>query len=356
MSDHPYRNLPGHQFWRRSVAAIEPHLLDPVVRTRFGITAADKVATAGSCFAQHISRRLSDIGFNYFVPESGAALDAGVRRERGYGVFSARFGNLYTVRQLWQLFQEAMGERLPQEPPWQRSNDGRFIDPLRPNIEPAGFADAQAVKAAREEHIGFVRTMFLECDIFVFTLGLTEGWVSREHGDVFPLAPGVAGGSFDPARHAAVNFGIDEVRAELLEFLTRLKQVNPKVRVLLTVSPVPLIATFEPRHVLVSTSYSKAVLRVAAEEALRAFDWVDYFPSYEIITGASNGGRYYEEDLREVNHAGVSHAMRTFLRHYAIGAAASSEVATPVALDERARDALASVVCDEETIAKVSSV
>ena len=56
-----------------------------------------------------------------------------------------------------------------------------------------------------------------------------------------------------------------------------LKRLNPGVRVLLTVSPVPLIATYEPRHVLVSTTYSKSVLRVAAEQVMRRHDWVDFY-------------------------------------------------------------------------------
>ena len=36
------------------------------------------------------------------------------------------------------------------------------------------------------------------------------------------------------------------------DFLGSLSKVNPRVRVILTVSPVPLVATFENRHVLVS--------------------------------------------------------------------------------------------------------
>lgn len=71
---NPYAGLPDHQFWRRSVAGVEPFLFDPVVATRFRIRQTDRVATAGSCFAQHISNRLARIGFNYFVTEAGEQL------------------------------------------------------------------------------------------------------------------------------------------------------------------------------------------------------------------------------------------------------------------------------------------
>src|SRR5262245_61980744 len=54
-------------------------------------------------------------------------------------------------------------------------------------------------------------------DVFVFTLGLTEGWVSRADGAAFPLCPGVAGGTFDPAKHVFLNLRVNEVIDDLQE-------------------------------------------------------------------------------------------------------------------------------------------
>jgi hypothetical protein len=355
MGDNPYRELPDHRFWRRGVAALERHRLDPVVGARFRIAREARVATAGSCFAQHISRRLQAIGFRYFVAEDAPALSAEARRARNYGVFSARYGNLYTARQLLQLFERAYGRFVPVEPAWRRG-DGRLADPFRPNIEPDGFASEGVLFADREAHFAAVRWMFEATDVFVFTLGLTEAWRSREDGAVFPLAPGVAAGSFDPQRHEFVNLGVADTVADLRAFLAGLRRVNPRAKVLLTVSPVPLVATYEDRHVLVATTYSKSVLRVAAEEIVREDAGVDYFPSYEIITGSFNEGAYYEADHREVSEGGVAHAMRCFLRHYAEGMEAP---ATPDAPGATAHAAVAAaapaneLICDEEAIDQV---
>jgi hypothetical protein len=307
------------------------------------------VATAGSCFAQHISNRLSKIGFDYFVTERGEHLDEPSRKALQYGVFSARYGNLYTARQLLQLMQECRGERTPAEAAWQRE-DGRWVDALRPQIAPDGYADEAQVRAERATHLGAVRTMFEQCDVFVFTLGLTEAWRSRIDGTVYPLAPGVAGGAFDPAKHEFVNFDVIEVLADMEAFLAVLRSMNPRVRVVLTVSPVPLIATYEPRHVLVSTTCSKSVLRVVADMLYRRHpDYVEYFPSYEIITGNYNDSAYYEADYRGINALGVDHAMRCFLAHYtargdAVKPAGTIAIAAPAADD---------VVCDEEAIDQV---
>jgi hypothetical protein len=345
MSDNPYSRLPDRQFWRRAIGRVEPFRYDPVAGVRFTIGPEERVATAGSCFAQHISRRLAGLGFNYFVTEAGEELDEAQRKARNHGVFSARFGNLYTTRQLLQLFEQCFDGRKVAEGAWQRE-DGRFVDALRPQVEPEGFAGAEDVLAARATHLAAVRRMFEECAVFVFTLGLTEAWRSREDGTVYPMAPGVSGGSYSPERHEFVNFDVLEVMSDLDEFLRRLKAVNPSVRVLLTVSPVPLIATYEDRDVLVATTYSKSVLRVAADMAWRRYDWVDYFPSYEIITGNYNHGAYYEDDLRGVNARGVDHAMRCFLANYTTGKPATAAAMAPpsIAADDNG------LVCDEEEL------
>ena len=344
----PYSGLPDHRFWRRAVSRMEPFRMDPVIAARFTVSESDPVATAGSCFAQHIARALQHAGGHYDVVEAAPPdMPEAESAARQFGVFSARTGNIYTVRQLLQLFEEAHGARAPAETAWRREN-GRFVDPYRPQIEPAGFDNADTVRTSRVAHLAAVRTMFARAAVFVFTLGLTEAWHARADGAVFGAAPGVAGGHYDPDRHAFVNFSAAETEADLRTFLALLARVNPACRVILTVSPVPLIATFEERHVMVATSYSKAVLRVAAEGVLRDFPNVDYFPSYEIITGAYTRGAYFQDDLREVTRAGVDHAMRVFLAHYMPGLAPPKHAPRPAQADG-AYD----VMCDEEAIDQI---
>lgn len=347
---NPYANAADHQFWRRGAASKPFHQLDYVVDPKFTIDPGTRVATAGSCFAQHISRKLSAIGFNYFVPERGESLSPEERARRQFGVFSARYGNLYTVRQLLQLFDEAFSGETRAEA-WQRA-DGRWVDACRPQVEPNGYAGFDEVREARRDHLAFVRDVFSGCELFIFTLGLTEAWRAKEDGRVYPLAPGVAAGDFDPERHEFVNFGVSETIADLEAFLDRLKQVNGAVKALLTVSPVPLIATYEKRHVVVSTAYSKSVLRVAAQQAADSRDWVDYFPSYEIITASPTGGLYFETDWREVNRMGVAHAMRCFSGNY-LRIDASAAKPAPSAAGSSDGDPFGRLVCDEEELAAI---
>jgi hypothetical protein len=345
VSASPYSNLSDYHFWRRAIERTSMLDVDPVVGTTFSLTSTDKVATAGSCFAQHISNTLTQTGLNYFVSETDASLGAEAARRRNFGVFSARYGNIYTARQLLQLFDRAYGKFTPTETHWLRA-DGRLVDPFRPQIEPDGFATLAELTASRMSHFAAVRRLFEQLDVFVFTLGLTESWLSTTDGAVFPLAPGVAGGAMDANRYAFKNFSVAEVVSDMQQFIARLRSVNPLCRLIITVSPVPLIATYEDRHVLVSTTLSKSVLRAAADEICAKHTACEYFPSYEIITGAYTKGSYFAEDLRSVTPEGVNHVMRSFLKHYVpadtLGSVRSGLLQEIEALKE--------VICDEEAI------
>jgi hypothetical protein len=351
---HPYKNLPHYNRWSSAVGNVDYPDVDPVAKFPFTVNSDEKVATAGSCFAQHIARRLKGSGYNYFVTEPGHPLASEELAERfNYRVFSARYGNIYTTRQLVQLLERAYGERTPAQDFW-RLPDGRYVDPLRPTVEPGGFSSLEELEVDRIQHLASVRKMFEELDVFVFTLGLTEAWVDREDGTVFPICPGVAGGDFDPNRHVFKNFRLEEIVSDLNFVIGRILSLNPKARFILTVSPVPLAATAEDQHVLVSTTLSKSVLRVACDEIVRSQpSRLGYFPSYELITGSFNRGRYFGTDLRSVTDEGVGHVMRLFMKHVAGDTSISQ---TPRSSDDAALvrlsqlQAVQQVVCDEEML------
>ncbi len=311
----------------------------------FGIGRSDRIATAGSCFAQHIARTLVAQGFDYLVTETGP-------EDQGFGLYPARFGNIYTARQLLQLFQRAYGLFEPRRAAWRV--DGGWLDPFRPTVHGSGLPTPEDVLADRARHLDAVRRMFESADVFVFTLGLTEAWIDGDDGSVLPLAPGVVGAAEAQASADFHNFTVEEVTGDLLAFVDAFRILKPDVRIILTVSPVPLVATYGDRHVLTATTYSKAVLRVAAEQVSRAHEGVVYFPSYEIVTGAHQGGRFFEADKRSVSPEGVAHVMSIFSRHFlkpdsaAVWTAPPSKATGEDRLDEH--KALGEVVCDEELI------
>ena len=100
---NPYSGLPDHAFWDRSVGSLPLFALDPMVGppvpAERRLTRQTRIATAGSCFAQHIADRLQASGYHYLVTEEAPdGVPPETARQRGYRLFSARYGNVYTAR------------------------------------------------------------------------------------------------------------------------------------------------------------------------------------------------------------------------------------------------------------------
>ncbi len=352
MGDNPYSALPDHRFWRKAVTAVPPFALDPLVTTPFKISRQDKVATAGSCFAQEIALRLQASGFHYYLAEQPPeGMSAAEAERRNYSMYSCRYGNLYTTLQFLQLIDRAYGHFKPELDFWTRLEDGRFVDPFRPRIEPDGYATADEMRADREKHLAAVRHMIETMDVFVFTFGHTETWRHKKDGAILQLAPGVAGGEWDENVYEFYNMSVTEVIRDFLAAVDKLRAINPAVRIVLSVSPVGIIATYENRHVIESNSAVKAILRAAADEVKRSRPDIAYFPSYNLATVSPNVSWYYRDDTRRITSFGIDHTMRVFFEHFTENASSGKNPVASVNIDvAKEAETNSKVVCDEEAI------
>jgi hypothetical protein len=356
MKIHPYQNSSKESFWSSAVARSTTLVPELIYNRKWPISRDERIATAGSCFAQHIGRHMRARKFDVMDMEpSPRHLPVDQQARFGYSIYSARFGNIYTLRQLLQLAREAFGQWVPGEVAWEGEN-GAFYDALRPGVEPDGLGSPAEVLAHRKYHLERVREMFESMDLFIFTLGLTEGWVHRESGTVFPTAPGTVAGSYDPEIYEFRNFGFKEILEDLYAFRTLMREVrkNPGCpRFLLTVSPVPLTATASGQHVLLATVYSKSVLRAVAGQAVMDEADIDYFPSFEIISNPWSKVSFYEANLRSVSNSGVSQVMQTFFnahltaQEFAAQADSQLDAPPPAARDSGVEEPAEDVICEE---------
>ena len=357
VNENPYSNLPESSFWKRSISRKNPEDVNLIVAPKFCIESTDKIASAGSCFAQYIAKVLVAANYEFVITESGPATSEALNE--GYGIFPARFGNIYTTRQLRQLLDRSLNILNPIIKPWKRS-DGKFIDPLRPTVQESGFITPNGALIDSKSHLNSVKKMFMDCDVFIFTLGLTEGWINKSNSIAVPVAPGVAGGLDEIGEYEFHNFSYQECFDDLIYFVDQIKAINPNIKIILTVSPVPLVATYEREHVLNATTYSKSVLRAAAGMVAKIRNYVDYFPSYELITGNFNRAKFYKDNLREIEPDGVSYVMSHFVNNYLNK---SSITEPPPSLDssghapspniEKYQADISNIICDEELLDKI---
>ena len=108
-----------------------------------------------------------------------------------------------------------------------------------------------------------------------------------------------------------------DIISRLDHAIVTLKKFNPKVQILLSVDPVPLSISFRP-HLgpYIATSYSKAILTIAAMELIQKHNYVHYLPTYEIIR--NNPKAYYLPDGRHINAHGIKSIMRAFEKLYVL--------------------------------------
>lgn len=338
---HPYLKLEPKAFWRLAVAEPGFSKIVELWKPKFEISKTTPIFTAGSCFAQHFSKELQKRNFSWVNAEPAPfPLSNEMRAKYNYEIFSARTGNIYTARQFRQWMEWAINPQLAPKEVWEE--EGRFYDPFRPSIEPKGFASEEELVLSRLTALRCFYQGVQKADVFVATLGLTEAWRNMKAGYEYTLCPGVGRGVFNENIHVFHNSTYTEIYSDMEVFIRLLREVKPDIKLLLTVSPVPLTATASQNHVLVASSYSKATLRSVVGELEASYDFCDYFPSYEIVTAPPFRGIFYSPNMRTVSSFGVNFVMNHFFT--ALGEQIDPPVATSFS------SATLDPLCDEMTL------
>jgi hypothetical protein len=157
------------------------------------------------------------------------------------------------------------------------------------------------------------RDVFLATEFFIVTLGLSEIWYDEVTGGVFWRAVPIS--AFDAGRHKFRVSTVAETKANLNAIYELIRRHVPDAKVLFTLSPIPLAATFRPVGCLTANSVSKAVLRAGLDEFLRERQTdlnkrLFYIPSYEILQHAFADP--WKEDRRHPTGPVVDSILKTF--------------------------------------------
>jgi hypothetical protein len=276
----------------------------------FAIDRTTPIASMGSCFAREIKRELIKAGYAYITEETHhpAAIHASAAWERLYSTFSIR-----------QVFEYTFAEWSPQLRWWAVPQSERVQDPYRRTIT---YDSLPAAESDYRRHIEHSRKALTRARVLVLTLGLTEIWEDRHDGAVIclPAGPYVnEGGDMQRYRFRVSRYEENLANLERIHALMAVN--NPECRLLVTVSPVHLWATFRKDLDVISASCnSKATLRAVADAFVAAHDNVHYFPAFEMAT-------IYRPMLREpiyqegrenfhVNRETVKFVMQQFFRMF----------------------------------------
>lgn len=308
---HPYLKQSPKAFWKSGVVDKSMYDAAEVWDPKFDIKPDDMIGTYGSCFSQHIGQALTDRGHSWLQTERAPfGMDKINRKRFGYDIFSSRTSNIYTTSLFYQWTEWSTGNRRTSDEIWEMKN--RYFDPFRPNIEPNGFASEEEVRVARETTLKSFNTSIKKAKYLIFTMGLTERWLNRSTGVEYPMCPGTIRGEFDSNVHKFSNMDFDDIAENLSRAICNMHKINKGLKIILTVSPIPLAATATNSHVLVANTHSKSLLRSVAGQLAKGNSHIDYFPSYEIINNPASTGPFADNNLRSVTQLGVDAVMDSF--------------------------------------------
>ena len=154
-----------------------------------------------------------------------------------------------------------------------------------------------------------------KADIVVLTLGLNEVWRDVAHDVWWNAPPRFQSVRRQPGRCELHITDVADNVSALNEFHEILSAINPGARIIVTVSPVPMGATFSGTDILVANARSKCTLRAAAETFCRSHENVGYFPSFEMVTLANHDKTYAPDHLHVLDGA-VRRIVGTFINGY----------------------------------------
>ena len=278
----------------------------PVVQPKFTISPDAGIFTAGSCFAREIEKVLHARGLNLLSWANGAGLE---------DVLLHR----YTTHAIAAEFQFAL----------EGTYDPANIVPFRDRwFDYTGHGEAPSREALLDQRLKVINLFkqSAKADVIVLTLGLVETWFDTQTKSYTNIAPwsNFLGGRFE--LHVTDYAENRRVLEQLIGLLrTRIRR---DIKIVLTVSPVPLSQTFGGQDIIVANTYSKSVLRAVAQDLAQGDPFIDYFPSYEMVTLADPTTTWFP-DHRHVLPEFVAQIMDAFLIAYMPDVAGTTESPPP---------------------------
>ncbi len=248
------------------------------------IGAGTRVIGVGSCFASYFLSWLADNGFNQGLESSPH--NALIR-------YGSSFENPAVIAQQFRWAFEGLDAPAL-----------KWIDKERHLFE------------ATEERRELVRRTLEQTDVLIVTLGLSEVWYDKQTGE--PLWRALTRRHYDPQRHVFRVESLEGTKRSLEKIDSIRRRHLPRLKIVFTVSPVRLRATFRPVSAISANSASKAILRAALDEFLRESGVLNselfYFPSYEIVHDFFRDP--FEIDNRHVTAYVAAQVVRCFATHF----------------------------------------
>lgn len=269
--------------------AIEKYVLQGWLPKKPFIDKSSNIIAFGSCFATNILKYLKGAGYNV---NSKGELDF-------QGCLGAGVNTTFAIKDSLDWI---FNNKQFKEETWHKE-------------------DKTVIKREEKIRTGLLGTL-KSADLFIITLGLSEIWYNKETNETFWRA--IPGDLYNDKIHGFRVSTVQENKENIKYVYDIILANNNKTRILFTVSPISLVATFRPVSCITANVISKSILRVALDEFCREEDIHNndklfYWPSYEIVEKIFSivlKGGPYRPDNRRIKKEHLHEIMKLFDKYY----------------------------------------
>lgn len=286
-------------------------LFDIFINPEFQFSPNDNIFTVGSCFARGLEKSL--VMDNISVLSTSLDFDS----EKAVKQNNTAMGymNKYNTYSILYEFDWALNNKFQNGENFiQIDQDTCFDTNSNPVLPFTNFE--KSLERRRKIHSVFNK--IINCKVLTITLGLVEVWHDLELDLFLNATP----------PHQLLRRFPDRFQFEVMDFQDNMHNLEmlyeifkahglDDMEIVITVSPVPLQATFSGRDVVLANTFSKSLLRIVAETWANAHNNVHYFPSYEIVMNSNQN--IWENDKRHLKGYITQYIMEVFKKNYMEG-------------------------------------
>lgn len=244
----------------------------------FQINYGDGILLLGSCFAENIGERLSRYKLN---------------------TVQNPFGIVYNPLSMAQVVSFLCGDETFTEKNLTQANELFFS-----YLHHSRFSGNTATEVLTETNKALLqaRKALATQKVAFISLGTAFYWQLNETGEIVNNCHKQPSKLFTQKRASVV-----EVEASLTSMVQSLREKNPALQIVFTISPIRHL-----KHGSAQNQLSKATLLVGAHALAEQFDFVHYFPSYELLLDDLRDYRFYAEDLIHPNKIAIDYIWDAF--------------------------------------------
>jgi len=147
------------------------------------------------------------------------------------------------------------------------------------------------------DRIQKARQFLKETEVLFLTLGTANAFLLKSEERIVANCH-----KFPNDNFSRIELAVDEITVAFQSTIDKLKLINPKLKIVFTVSPVRHI-----RDGLINNQLSKAKLIQTVNNLCKSIDDIFYFPSYELVMDDLRDYRFYTEDMLHINDVGLSY-------------------------------------------------